>query len=324
MADATVPGFSADPSLEAKLAGLDDSLQPLVPEDTKEEVVEDDVVEDEATEDEEDKEESEEVDGEADDKEEATEDEGYTIDGEDSEDEPADEPVQTPDGVKPSSQLTAEQQYILDNISPITVRGVVGTDDKVQTFNVLDPAQLPAGFKYIDDREMAIAVKSFAMLETQAERLQSDFRTQSTKQAADDFKKREDDADRADIGRLQREGDLPKFKAAPNSKDFDTDPASVLIQEVLDYKESTNARYMDEYNAGRPYKHIGFDEALRLYKRENPSVNAEQQAEDEARTKIAKRTARTKGASEQVKEKPRVHSGMSSRDIDNLIDGLDW
>ena len=247
---------------------------------------------------------------------------GYTID-EDEEEEPEPEL----EGVTPEqvAALNPEQKYILDNLKPITVRGSVG-DGQVQSYEVYDPSQLPAGFNYLDQRELSVANKAFGMLESEATRLQNDFRGQQSTKVAAEFKKREDAADRQDIGKLQREGDIPKFKAQPNSKDFAEDPASVLIQSVLDFKEETNNRYLEEYNAGRPYKHIGFEEAFEIYQRKNPTKgNAEQRQEDAARKQIAKRTSKARGSeSNSAPNKPRVHSGMSSRDLDNLIDRLDW
>jgi hypothetical protein len=313
-------------NLDAKLDTLDDHLQPIKEENVNNKADVEDVggITDKSTDDDV----STEKDGQTDREvpvdepdgqpESVDEVEGYTIDGDE---EPEDTKPTEPEAKK--SQLTPEQQYIIDNIKPISVRGLVGDSEKIETFEVLDPSQLPQGFKFIDDRDRALAVKAFSMLENQAERLQYDFRNQETTKAAQEFKQREDTADRADIGRLQREGELPKFKAEPGSKAFDSDPATVLIQEVIDFKESTNKRYTDEYNAGRPYKHIGFEEAFRLYKRENP-VDTAQAKEDAEREKIAKRNSRSKGTAEQVKEKARVHSGSSSRDLDALIESLDW
>ena len=305
-------------NLDAKLEMLDDQLNPLEELDVKSE---EDTAEEEQAPDEEKVESEEVVDAEDSSVSEDSEDDGYVIDeGEEKEETPS--PVAEQQGLN-TANLTPEQQYIIDNLTPISVRGVVGDSDKIETFSVLDPSQLPQGFKFLDDRDRALVTKSFAMLENQAERLQNDFRNQSTQTAAKEFKEREDNADRSDIGRLQREGELPKFKADPDSKDFESDPATVLIQEIIDFKEATNDRYMQEYNAGRPYKHIGFEEAFKMFKRSNP-VETAQAKEDAERTNIAKRTTKTRGSSDSPKQGPRVHSGSSSRDLDALIENLDW
>jgi hypothetical protein len=127
---------------------------------------------------------------------------------------------------------------------------------------------------------------------------------------------------------LQRDGKIPKFKAEPNSADFEKDPGVQLVQEVLDFKEAQNAKYLEQYNAGRSWKRIGFDEAFRMYQRENPTKsNPRQTKEDSERTNMAKRTSKTNGTStKEPVTKARAHSGMNSFDLENLIESktADW
>lgn len=328
-------------SLDQKLDGLDDNLQPIKQDNKQDEksADADEKKADKAEEKQEDQDKSADEAGASEDKsaedseaagtgeseseEASASDDGYTIDDGDEEEEVLDtEDDKT--GEQSTSNLTPEQKYILDNVAPIKVRGSIG-DGKVQEFEVLAPEQLPNGFKFADDVEMAKATKGFNMLEQRASQLQQDYRTQETDKAAKEFKEREDTADRQDIARLQKEGDLPKFKAKPDTKDFDNDPGVKLVQEVLDFKDKQNNKYMEEYNAGRPYKHIGFDEAYALYKRNTPKTDPAQAKEDKEREDIAKRTARPSGnGSTDAAQKARVHTGMSSRDLDNLIENLDW
>lgn len=331
MADAAVPGFTASPELEAKLNALDDHLEPIKEElqekdeskDVKEETSEENETVEETEEGEEGSESKEaESDNEESSDEKADEDEGYTIDdGDDSED---DEVVVSESKTEVETvnraDLTPEQNYILNNLAPLTVKGRIG-EGELQEFTVYAPEQLPVGFNYEDQREMSIANKTFALMEQKAIELQNEFRTQETQKSAQQFKELEDNADRADINKLQLEGELPKFKTAPDSKDFEKDPATVEIQSILDYKEELNKRYLDEYNAGRPYKHVGFEEAYYMYRRQNPKVDPKVQAEDNAREGIARRTSNTKGRA--IDNKPRVSRGMSSRDLDLYLENLD-
>lgn len=322
MADAAIPGYTASPELEAKLDSLDDNLNPIskeVVEDEPKDAKEETEQKNEAVEQVEEAQEADKSQEGEDDSSES-EDEGYTIDdeSEDNEEVVAETPTQT-ETVK-RSDLTPEQQYILDNITAIKVRGSVG-DGPVQEYEVLSPEQLPNGFNYVDQREMSIANKNFALLESKAVELQNDFRSQESAKAAQQFKELEDNADRADINELQKEGELPKFKTAPDSKDFEKDPATVMIQEVLDFKENLNQRYMDEYNAGRPYRHVGFMEAYAMWRRQNPKVSPEQVAEDAERKNIARRTSGTK--SRTAPPKPNVTRGMTSRDLDRYLENLD-
>ena len=327
----SIPGLTLSPSLDAKLNALDDNLQPIEKEEVKsedipaEETVEkNDTTEEvkeelEVDESDETAEDTEEVDD-KEDAEEPAEDNAYTIDEGDEEEEDA-EPAPTNSTQASPNQFTAEQQYILDNISPIRVRGEV--DGKVNEYEVLAPDQLPQGFKFLDDRDMALATKSFAMLETKAEQLQNDYRNQASVKAGQEFKAREDAADRQDIGELQRSGDIPKFTTPANDPKFDQDPGVQLVQDILDFKESQNQKYMDEYNAGRPYKHIGFEEAFRMFKQTQPAkANPAQVKEDAERKNVAKRTT---GSKSNKDDTPRQRPVLrNSRDIDSFIENLDW
>lgn len=308
MADNDEQGVQLEPSLEAKLDNLDDNLNPIGEVKEKEEV-------DETPE--EGKEEStSEAEGEE------SEEEGYTIDGDEEESE---EPTES-SKEESTNNLTAEQKYIIDNLVPIKVRGTIGTSEEVKEYEVYSPEYLPQGFKYVDDRELSQANKAFGTLENRALQLQTDYRGQESQKATQEFKRREDTADRQDIASLQRNGKIPRFKTEPSSSDFEKDPGVQLVQEVIDFKEAQNARYMTEYNAGRPYKHIGFDEAFRMYQRDNP-VNKEQESEDAARIEQAKRTSKTNGSTNRSETpKARAHSGMTGMDLDNLIESrtMDW
>ena len=328
----SIPGLTLSPSLDAKLNALDDNLQPIQKEEVKnEDVPAEETVEENDTapevKEEQEVDESEEADDDSEESgdEESTEsadddDSAYTIDEGDDEAED-EEPAPTNSTQASPNQFTAEQQYILDNISPIRVRGEV--DGKVNEYEVLAPDQLPQGFKFLDDRDMALATKSFAMLETKAEQLQNEYRNQATVKAGQEFKAKEDAADRQDIGELQRSGDLPKFTVAPTDAKFEQDPSVQLVQDILDFKESQNQKYMDEYNAGRPYKHIGFEEAFRMFKQTQPAkANPAQVKEDAERKNVAKRTT---GSKSNKDDTPRQRPVLrNSRDIDNFIENLDW
>lgn len=339
--DAVVPGLQLDDKLAHKLDGLDDHLEPIEKElhedagkggsETKETAPEKDKTE-ESDEGSESKEEgdtdaagADSGSGDSSD----DEPEGYAIDEGDEESEEDTSVSGKPEEAKQpdTRQLTPEQKYILDNIAPIKVRGYVGGSDEVKEFDVYAPEYLPQGFKFVDEREMAIASRAFGQLEQRAVELQQDWRNQETRKASDEFKQREDVADRQDIAALQRDGKIPLFKSDPNSAAFEKDPGVKLVQEVLDYKEQQNAKYLEQYNAGRPYKHIGFEEAFRMYQRDNPTKgNPAQVKEDKERTDLARRTNKSNGTSEEATNKVRIHSGMSGMELENLIESKtrDW
>jgi len=331
--DANVPGFTANPDLQAKLDSLDDNLVPLNEEkkDDKAELEAEEVAdeEDEAVEEtESSEEEAESSDNESS---ESKEDEtsandgenGYTIDEGDEDEET---PTTSTQESAANGEYTAEQQYILNNIATFKVQGYAPGSEKLESFDVLTIEQLPPGFKYGSENELALAMKKDNFNEQKAIQLQNEFRFQETTKAANEFKVREDNADRQDIGNLQRQGDLPRFKKDPSAKDFDSDPGVALVNDILAFKEEQNKKFLDEYNSGRPYKHIGFEEAYRMFKYQNPDkVDTELQAEDTARKNLAKRTTKAKGSlTEAANTRPRTRGGMTSRDLDSLIENLDW
>jgi hypothetical protein len=342
-ADAPEPlDMTGDAALDAKLAALDDDLNPIDPandplakKDEDEEVEE---AEDEAEVDE--QPEAEEAD-EADEKEEADkpedEEDGYILDEEDKlAAEAASKETTQPVALEP------KDQYILNGIkdAAVTVRGVVGDSQEVKEYKVLMPEQLPAGFRYIDDREQSIANKAYTLIEQEARRLDTEYAAKQNQTSTNDFTARENLTERQDASALQKAGEIPSFKKNPDLPyGFDSsnyrnvinllaenkDEAAVLIKDVLDFKDKQNDKYAREYNAGRTYKHIGFDEAYQLFRRQNPTQsNPAQVKEDKARHQLAKRTGNTKGASatKQV-AKPHIKQGMTSRELDDYIESLD-
>lgn len=330
--DQPVAGFSATPDLQAKLDSLDDNLQPLNEEikNDKAEIEAEEIAEEkdeaveeaENTEDEAESSETEPTEGEESKDSKDDGEDGYTIDDGDEEEKEA---PTTSTEIKQPSQLTAEQQYIIDNISPFKVNVILPGKETAEVVEIYTSEQLPDGFKYASQKDADYSMMNSIQNDRKAEQLTQDFRNQESQKAAKEFKIREDNADRQDIGNLQRDGDIPRFKLEPNDPKFDSDPGVKLVNDVLKFKEEVNQRYMDEYNSGRPYKHIGFEEAFRLYKYKNPdTVDVALQEEDNARKAIAKRTSKSRGSDSQPSQRTKVRPGMTSRDLDNLIENLDW
>ena len=318
-------GIQSAADIAAELTeGLDDSLQPIddkavvvLSDDKKTDVVD----EKSDTDDTKDDDKSDDVT----DKDSKDDTEGYSIDeieGNDTEDDKKDNVViEQP---RSADNLTPEQKYIVENLAPIKVQGVIGDSTDLKEYTVYDPSQLPRGFKYTDDRERDIASKSFISMENQALKLQADFRGQENQKAQKAYKEQEEKADWEDIASLQKTKDLPLFKLKPTDKDFDTDPTSVLIDKVLEFKEELNKQYLEGYNNGRPYRHIGFEDAYVKYLKVNPP-NAKSDAEvkeDKDRKDLARRTSGANGDLAKSGEKPVILS--SKRDIDNYIDNLEF
>lgn len=325
MAQAKAPTSSNDdpgtdtsiPDVDEKLALLDDDLNPINPNN-------DPLKKEEPEDIEEDQEENiEESEGKSpkDDEEEPTEDdeesepEGYSID----------EGVEEEESLPPE-EVTPEDQYILDNIkdSAIVIRGTVGDSKEVKEYKVLAPQQLPRGFHFIDDYDRTTATSAFNALEGKASQLQAQYRQEKSTKSIEKVTEAEKIADRSDIARLQKAGDIPLFKSTPDDPNFDGDPGVELVQKILDYKDKLNSVYNESYSKGAAYRHIGFEEAYLKYQKENPDkVNTAQKKEDDERKGFASRTNRPNAGRSAAIKKPKLPAGASSRDLDRYIESLE-
>lgn len=254
----------------------------------------------------------------------AEDDEGYSIDDVENAEEDAEtkeEKKEEQEVRQELANLTPEQRYIVENITPITVRGLVGEETK--EFTVFSPEQLPAGFKYLDDRDHDIAVRGFTQLESKAVQLQEKFREDAARASSKDFEEANNKADWEDIAFLQREGELPKFKLKPTEAGFEDDPAAKLIQEIMDFKDKRNAQYLKDYQEkGRPFRMIGFEDAFRQYKPAKTTTDKAQEQEDESRKNLSKRTTKTTSTTSKDGVAARVPL-RNSRDMFTYIDNLD-
>lgn len=296
------------------MEGLDDSLQPIKGDGVIVEEDDDSGVDNQGDQ----------GSSEGDDKtdKEGDEEKGYAIDevdGDKDEEKPEPEKPEAP----VTGQYTPEQKYVLDNLPVIKVRGTVGEDDKVQEFSVYDPRQLPPDFKYLNDREHDIAVKDFNLIESEANRLQNEFRSQETSKAKKSYEEQEEKADYEDIAAMQKAGDLPLFKLKPTDKDFDNDETAQLIEKVIEFKNEINAKHLETYNAGGPYRHVGFEDAYHKYVRLNPpKKDTKQEQEDKERKDLARRTRGTN--SDTAKGGSKVPYLGNKQDIDAYIDSLEF
>jgi hypothetical protein len=182
-------------------------------------------------------------------------------------DDDADDSVDTPTDKLPDApaSFTPEEKYIVDNLPLITVR-VRLADDSIKTMQVRSAADLPRDMKGIatpyEDKQFDLAN---AAQETRARELQTYYRQHQTQLQAQEFEKKENQSIRDDIADLQREGEIPKFKAQPGTKAFENDPAAKLVQEVIEFMNERNDKYLADSNNGKAYKHIGFAEAFELH-----------------------------------------------------------
>lgn len=215
----------------------------------------------------------------------------------------------------------AEQKFVVDNIGdPLVIRGMRG--DKEVELKVFDPGQIPRDFNFHNQADLLVAQNAFARLETKAQTLLGNFRQQQSQTQASDFEKRENEGIRQDVADLQKDGDFPKFKIQPGQRGFDDDPAAKQMAEVLDVMTKRNDQYLQEYQQGRPYKHIGFREAFEQYQKTEgtKAKDTAQKDEDTQRKEIADKVGTGRGLSASKVVKPTVRTGTTTRDLLNRID----
>lgn len=243
------------------------------------------------------------------------EDDEYIIDNDEKEDTTTKEEVKTE---KPTP-LNTEQQFIYDGLPTLSVLGKDG-----KTYEVKVPNELPADFEFANARDAANFNASIASQELKANNLQNQFRTEAANKSAEEFATREDRAITEDIASLQKSGDIPNFKKQPSDPDFDNDPTAKQVTEIVDFMNKKNADYLKRNQAGQAYRHIGFEEAFYLYRRENPEKarSAEQQAEDTQRKEVA-RNGGSKGTQAEKTTRAPMRTGTSTRDLYAMIDNME-
>lgn len=252
-----------------------------------------------------------------------SDDDGYTID---ETDEPAGtDDAEAPEPPKPQGRLNPEQQYIYDNLPDIVTYGHTG-DGQDKEYRVKVDSELPKDFEFASKADERAFYRSLSAQELNARQLQTTYQNEQSQQQARQFQQQEDAADRSDIATMQKEGELPRFKVKVDDPGFDKDPAAKLITDILQFKEQRNQQYLEEYQRGRPFRHIGFQEAYYMFRRQNPerTRSTAQQKEDAERKDVARKVGPSKGVSPSSLNKPRVQPGMSTRDVMARIEALDW
>lgn len=228
----------------------------------------------------------------------------------------------------------AEQKHIVDNIGePIVIRGFTGEGDdrKEVQLKVYTPRDIPNDFVFASDQERLSAQTGFLNIEQKATKLLGDFRSNQSRSAAQDFERRENEGIKADVADLQKDGRFPKFTVRPGEAGFDDTPEAKQMTEVLQYMTKQNQTYLDQYNQGRPYKHIGFAEAFTMWERENSTRTAkakveedQKQEDDERRAKGTDRSNTSRGMNQSNIVRPTVRPGTTTRDILARIDNEEF
>lgn len=242
-------------------------------------------------------------------------DSGYIADElvDDSTDDNADQDDDTPTAPELSPELT----YIVNNLPDLTVRGKTANGN-VKTYQVKAAGQLPEDFEFATKREELVFTQQLAAQELRAQNLQAQFQQKEQQKQTAKYSEQENADIRHDIGQLQREGKLAKFKYPSTDKRFNDDPAVKEAQSVMEYMNKKNEAYVKE---GKLYR-ISFADAYEQYQATKPdkTVKDAQAKEDKDRKEVTRRIGGSGSANAQdgVKMRPAPSMGALIERIDNL------
>lgn len=240
-------------------------------------------------------------------------DDGYTANDLEQEEET------TPE-VAPQKSLNPETQYIADNLPDITTRII--QDGKVQEVNIKSWTQLPPDVEFASKRDELAFINAITAQENRARELQTEYRTNQNQKQANEFEQRENAMIRDDISELQNQNILPKFKAMPGEKGFEEDTGYKAAQEVLEFMNKKNEEYLQNYNKGSAYRHIGFAEAYYMMpKTQQKQVQQEaQKQEDTQRHQKARNVAGNENNTNPTLRKATVRQGTT---LDEIVERIE-
>jgi hypothetical protein len=211
--------------------------------------------------------------------------------------------------------LSADLQYVVERLPVLSVRG------KDRTYQVKAAGQLPEDFEFASKREELIFNQSLAAQELKADKLLAEYNNNQQQETFKKYSDQENTDIRHDIGDLQRENGLPRFKYLPTDSRFNDDPAVKAVQEVMDFMNEKNQDYI---NNSKPYRitfRDAYDQMVTKIQKETPT-DTKQKQEDSERKNVSRSTSQGRSASSAPVSKPVVSRNME--DLMSKIDNLDW
>jgi heme oxygenase len=227
---------------------------------------------------------------------------------------------ETPEEPAPLQPADPEAKYIVDNLPEISTR--IMQDGKPVDVTVKSWTQLPDDVEFATKRDELAFMNSLTAQENRARELQNTYRQEQTQSQVNEFEQRENAAINEDLTRLQNEDKLPKL-LAPDDPKFADDPSTKEVQTVLDYMNEKNAEYLDRYNKGSAYRHIGFEEAFNMMpKTQEANTRSQRQTqEDGERQQRAGRISGNTGTDNKpVVQRPTVQRGIS---LDQIVERVE-
>ena len=206
-------------------------------------------------------------------------------------------------------------KYILDNLPQINVVGE--QNGKVVNLTVKRAEDLPRDFQFTSEYDRQIFQQNIADQTQRAYQLMNQYNQSVQSQENAKFSQQEDREIQTDLADLQRDGELKKFKYAPNDRRFNEDPAVQEAQEVLSFMNEENQNRLNEANrTGRLISRLTFKDAYYLYRRQNP-VNTPQQVQEDTQRKAASRKVAKAGrGTQEAQSRPRLPRNAN---IDQII-----
>lgn len=216
------------------------------------------------------------------------------------------------------SAMPPMNKVIYSRLPYITAHGKDG-DVKIKT-----PDQLPDDFEFANDKARAKFDNDIQAQENMAQQMANYIQGQARQQQMSMQQREYARTIITEVSELQKTGDLPTPKAKPNTPEFDTDPAVVIINEVLKHQ----AKYAQQG------VRLSVRDAYLLCRHDNPDVFKQPETKakgDDERKNVAKKVAgnnksTNKSAAEESAGNSRKYyrPGMSTQDVlDRALQDLD-
>lgn len=203
--------------------------------------------------------------------------------------------------------LPEENKIIYNALPYITAEGKRGV------VQVKTPDQLPEDFEFKNEKAMMKFQNDLQAQENRATQFKNAIDARNEREERANAEREEAMKVIGEIDALQKSGDLPKPKAKSGTKEFDDDPAVILINKVLGYRAM-------RANEGA---NLSVKDSFLLYKALHPEEFVKKEAKgDIERANIAKKVAGNSKATssavngEDDSSKPHYYkTGMSTEDV---------
>lgn len=200
------------------------------------------------------------------------------------------EPKEEPEAEEPPEvkELPPWQKYIVDNLPQIQTVGHVGENGKDKVFTIKRLEDLPEDFEFADRRTEIAFSAALASQEVNARELMTKYNTEQAQIKYQEFQNQEAVDIQKDIGTLQKEGILEKFKYDEDAPEFNDDPAVKTANEIYDLYKKTNDSYLKE---GRTYRITFQDAAYKYLGMKSRQAPAPKPADNKEREQVANKVS---------------------------------